>query len=258
MSARGGRSPLSAKPIGRRSTPSCGGAVIRPRTRRTLVQGFFEHLFAQNALRRADQEKGRLRTFLLSSLQNYMMDQHGRAQRAEARRRPDDHFAGSTDRRSRGGISGEHSPGRRALLRLSHGRPAITRRAWQQMQKNLEAEGKGEWLRELQTVRRRRGGGAAESAGSGGPARRAGRNSAHVAFAPASSLSRDLARRGRQHRLRSGERRSGTAVSASTAGRLSHGSLGAPNVWPTKSQRRIRGEDADDRASALVRRAATR
>src|SRR5438874_6366262 len=34
-----------------------------------LVQGFFAHLLEQNTLTRADQEKGRLRTFLLASLQ---------------------------------------------------------------------------------------------------------------------------------------------------------------------------------------------
>src|SRR5260370_6420544 len=44
-----------------------------------LVQGFFGHLLEQNTLSRADQEKGRLRTFLLTSLQNFVMDEHDRA-----------------------------------------------------------------------------------------------------------------------------------------------------------------------------------
>jgi RNA polymerase sigma-70 factor (ECF subfamily) len=35
-----------------------------------LVQGFFGHLLAHGALSRADRERGRLRTFLFSSLQN--------------------------------------------------------------------------------------------------------------------------------------------------------------------------------------------
>src|SRR4029079_13395914 len=51
-----------------------------PTDAQDLVQGFFEHLFEQNALSRADKEKGRLRTFLLSCLQNFIMDQHARAQ----------------------------------------------------------------------------------------------------------------------------------------------------------------------------------
>src|SRR6478735_2617835 len=44
-----------------------------------LVQGFFAHLLERNTLSRADQEKGRLRTFLLTSLQNFVMDEHDRA-----------------------------------------------------------------------------------------------------------------------------------------------------------------------------------
>ena len=43
-----------------------------------IVQGFFEHLFQHNTLSRADQEKGRLRTFLLGSLQNFLLKQHER------------------------------------------------------------------------------------------------------------------------------------------------------------------------------------
>jgi len=45
-----------------------------------LVQGFFVHLLAQNALSRADRERGRLRTFLLGSLQNFLLNEHDRAQ----------------------------------------------------------------------------------------------------------------------------------------------------------------------------------
>src|SRR5207253_2985223 len=37
-----------------------------------LVQGFFAHLLEQNTLTRADQQKGRLRTFLLGSFQNFL------------------------------------------------------------------------------------------------------------------------------------------------------------------------------------------
>jgi RNA polymerase sigma-70 factor (ECF subfamily) len=43
-----------------------------------MVQGFFVHLLEKNTLSRADQEKGKLRTFLLGSLQNYMLKQHER------------------------------------------------------------------------------------------------------------------------------------------------------------------------------------
>ena len=44
-----------------------------------LVQGFFAHLLEQNTLTRADQEKGRLRTFLLGSLQNFSFNEYDRA-----------------------------------------------------------------------------------------------------------------------------------------------------------------------------------
>ena len=44
-----------------------------------LVQGFFAHLLEQNTLSRADQKKGRLRTFLLGSLQNFLFNEYDRA-----------------------------------------------------------------------------------------------------------------------------------------------------------------------------------
>ncbi len=44
-----------------------------------LVQGFFAHLLEQNTLSRADQEKGRLRTFLFGSLQNFLFNEYDRA-----------------------------------------------------------------------------------------------------------------------------------------------------------------------------------
>jgi DNA-directed RNA polymerase specialized sigma24 family protein len=44
-----------------------------------LVQAFFAHLLAQNTLSRADQAKGRLRNFLLGSLQNFLINEHDRA-----------------------------------------------------------------------------------------------------------------------------------------------------------------------------------
>lgn len=49
-----------------------------PTDAQDIVQGFFEHLFQHNTLSRADQEKGRLRTFLLGSLQNFLLKQRER------------------------------------------------------------------------------------------------------------------------------------------------------------------------------------
>src|SRR5260370_40743720 len=44
-----------------------------------LVQGFFAHLIEKNTLSRADKEKGRLRTFLLGSLQNFLCNEYDRS-----------------------------------------------------------------------------------------------------------------------------------------------------------------------------------
>jgi RNA polymerase sigma factor (sigma-70 family) len=119
-----------------------------PADAQDVVQGFFEHLFAQNALRRADQQKGRLRTFLLSSLENYMRDEYGRAR---ALKRGGGQNIISFDQKTT-----EAEAAFQASIHLDDMRlfdvtwaTAITRRAWEQMQKSLQAEGKGHWLREL-------------------------------------------------------------------------------------------------------------
>lgn len=113
-----------------------------------MVQGFFEHLFEQNALSKAEQEKGRLRTFLLSSLQNFMKDQHGRAQ---ALKRGGGQQAVSLDQRTT-----EAEAAMSACIHLDDvssfdltWASTIARRSWQQMQNKIAAEGKAQWLSEL-------------------------------------------------------------------------------------------------------------
>ena len=49
-----------------------------PSDAQDTVQGFFAHLLEKNTLSRADQEKGKLRTFLLGALQNYLLKQRER------------------------------------------------------------------------------------------------------------------------------------------------------------------------------------
>ena len=91
---------------------------------------------------------------------------------------------------------------------------SIVRRSWEQMQKNLAAEGKAQWLSELKPF--------VDGAGAAPPnqqevadaARRSDCHAAHVAGAFASSLPRNPARRSGQHCFRSGERRSGVALSS--------------------------------------------
>ena len=113
-----------------------------------LVQGFFAHLLEQNTLSRADQKKGRLRTFLLGSLQNFLYNEYDRAHRLK---RGGGHRIVSMD---------EHLPEAEASMmdaaHLSDSRAYdvvwasnIVKRAWQDLQNAFEAEGKAEWLEVL-------------------------------------------------------------------------------------------------------------
>ena len=52
-----------------------------PEDAEDLVQGFFLHLVEHKTLRRVDRSKGKFRSFLLASLQNYLSDEADRARR---------------------------------------------------------------------------------------------------------------------------------------------------------------------------------
>jgi len=113
-----------------------------------LVQGFFAHLFEHNTLSRADQDKGRLRTFLLGSLRNFLLNEYDRA---HALKRGGGHQIVSID---------EHLPEAEAsMMDTAHLGDSgsydlvwasnIVKRAWQHLQDTFEAEGKAEWLEVL-------------------------------------------------------------------------------------------------------------
>src|SRR5437660_10382320 len=113
-----------------------------------LVQGFFAHLLEKNTLSRADQEKGRLRTFLLGSLQNFLCNEYDRA---HALKRGGGKQILSID---------EHLPEAEAAMmdtaHLSDSRSYdlawasnIVKRAWQHLESEFEVEGKKEWLEVL-------------------------------------------------------------------------------------------------------------
>jgi DNA-directed RNA polymerase specialized sigma24 family protein len=113
-----------------------------------LVQGFFAFLLEQNTLSRADQEKGRLRTFLLGSLQNFLFNEYDRAR---AMKRGGGRQIVSFE---------EHVPeAEAAMLATSHLSDAacydlvwasnIVTRAWQRLQNEFVTESKAEWLEEL-------------------------------------------------------------------------------------------------------------
>jgi DNA-directed RNA polymerase specialized sigma24 family protein len=113
-----------------------------------IVQGFFEHLFQHNTLSRADQEKGRLRTFLLGSLQNFLLKQR---ERMLALKRGGAHQFVSFD---------ELLPQAEAsMLATSHlsdvnsydvaWASSVVTRAWKNVRDRFAAEGKQEWVDEL-------------------------------------------------------------------------------------------------------------
>ena len=113
-----------------------------------LVQSFFAYLLEQNTLSRADQGKGRLRTFLLTSLQNFLFNEYDRVRAAK---RGGDRQIVSFE---------EHLPeAEAAMLATSHLSDAacydlvwasnIVTRAWQRLQNDFVTEGKAEWLEEL-------------------------------------------------------------------------------------------------------------
>src|SRR5258708_9106329 len=115
-----------------------------------LVQGFFAHLLEQNTLSRADQEKGRLRTFLLGSLQNFLFNEYDRA---HALKRGGGKQILSID---------EHLPEAEAAMmdtaHLSDSRSYdlawasnIVKRAWQHLENEFETEGKAESLEVVRT-----------------------------------------------------------------------------------------------------------
>ena len=113
-----------------------------------LVQGFFAHLLEQHTLTRADQQKGRLRTFLLTSLQNFLFNEYDRVR---ALKRGGGRQIVSIE---------EYLPeAEAAMLATSHLSDAgcydlvwasnIVTRAWQHLQNEFVAEGKAESLEEL-------------------------------------------------------------------------------------------------------------
>jgi DNA-directed RNA polymerase specialized sigma24 family protein len=120
----------------------------KPADAQDLVQGFFVHLFEKNTLSRVDQEKGRLRTFLLGALQKFLMDERDKVR---AIKRGGGRQIVSFD---------EHMPEvEAALLATAHLDEAnaydatwasnVVTRAWQRLRDEFAVEGKGEWLDQL-------------------------------------------------------------------------------------------------------------
>jgi DNA-directed RNA polymerase specialized sigma24 family protein len=116
-----------------------------PADAQDLIQGFFVHLFEQNTLSRADQEKGRLRTFLLGSLRNFLLQER---ERMRAIKRGGDRQFVSFDL---------HLPQAEAAMYATDHlsdlnaydvawASAIVTRAWKSVRERFAAEGKREWV----------------------------------------------------------------------------------------------------------------
>lgn len=110
-----------------------------------IVQGFFAHLFEHNTLSRADQEKGRLRTFLLGSMQNFLLKQR---ERTGAIKR-----GGSQQFVSFDLHLPETEAAMNATAHLSDVNSfdvawasGVVTRAWQNVRERFAADGKREWV----------------------------------------------------------------------------------------------------------------
>jgi RNA polymerase sigma-70 factor (ECF subfamily) len=113
-----------------------------------LAQGFFVHLLEKNSLRQADQERGRLRTFLLGALQNFLINEHDRASALKR--------GGGLEIRSFEELLPEAEA---AMLATAHLNDVssydlawathVVRRSWQHLHEVFRAEGKAELLAEL-------------------------------------------------------------------------------------------------------------
>jgi len=116
-----------------------------PADAQDLVQAFFVHLLEHNTLGRADQEKGRLRTYLLGALQNFLINEYDRAR---ALKRGGGRQIVSFD---------EIAPQMEAaMLATAHldavdsydlsWASTIVARAWRHLREALAAEGREEWF----------------------------------------------------------------------------------------------------------------
>jgi RNA polymerase sigma factor (sigma-70 family) len=119
-----------------------------PADAQDLVQGFFVHLFEQNTLSRADKEKGRLRTFLLGSLQNFLLKER---ERMRAIKRGGNQQFVSFDVHLPQAEAAMHATAHLSDINAYDvaWASAIVARAWKNLRERCAAEGKSEWIDQL-------------------------------------------------------------------------------------------------------------
>jgi DNA-directed RNA polymerase specialized sigma24 family protein len=113
-----------------------------------LTQAFFVHLMEYKTLSRANRERGRLRTFLLGSLQNFLANEYDRAQALKRGGGKqilslDENFAeAEASIRATEGMDGANS------FDLTWA-SSVVKRAGQKLHDAFAAEGKTDWLEEM-------------------------------------------------------------------------------------------------------------
>lgn len=119
-----------------------------PADAQDLVQGFFVHLCEKNVLEHADRGKGKLRTFLLSSLQNFLINEHDRATALKR----GGHFQIVSLEESLPALEAAVSSGSNSNDEARydlHWATSVVTRAWQNLCLELTEEGNGRWIEEL-------------------------------------------------------------------------------------------------------------
>ena len=119
-----------------------------PSDAQDLTQAFFAHLLEQNTLARASREKGRLRTFLLGSLQHFLANEHAYAQ--AAKRGGGQQIVSMDDHLIEAEAAMLHTAQTDATNGYDRQWAAdLVSRAWDQVHRDMVAEGKRELIEAL-------------------------------------------------------------------------------------------------------------
>jgi RNA polymerase sigma factor (sigma-70 family) len=114
-----------------------------------LTQAFFVHLMEYKTLTRANREKGKLRTFLLGSLQNFLANEYDRAQ--ALKRGGGKQIVSLDDENfSQAEAAMVAAPEMDATSRFDLAWASnVVKRAWKRLEQTFAADGKVQWLEEM-------------------------------------------------------------------------------------------------------------
>ncbi len=113
-----------------------------------LTQGFFAHLLEQDTLSRASREKGRLRTFLLGSLQHFLANEYDSKQ--TLKRGGGQQILSMDDQLVAAEASLAHAgQGDETSYYDQTWAVTLVGQAWEHLREEFAADGKAQWLEEL-------------------------------------------------------------------------------------------------------------